>query len=417
MARRSDLNSRDSFRASQGVRWVLTVACPLLAALAAWLAWMVFQERLGGRATDNPWLFALLAAALVGALLVLAAGAGLAWRARLGLDEEGFELRGLLRTRRIPWTKVEGYRWFNAHMNVYLAEDEWPLNLAYFERRGTLAAWFAARVPDLGAAERAREAREIDADPELGFTDEEKRARLGALRSLVRWVSWPAYAAAAVAAANALFFERGGVQLAAACVLIAAPPALVLLALQYRRHIRIGPAQGSAYPDALPGILAASLALGLVAALDPHTLLGEGFWGWTVPAAALLAGLWLASERERLRERARSYAGALMVAAALLLSGLWAGGGVYLFDTGADLSEPEWGVTRVSALETSRTKAAKRYHVTVAPWRDSPEPVTLEVPRATWEVLRVGAPVRVGVRDGALGIPWAAALLPAGPSR
>jgi len=415
-ARRSHLTSRDSFRVSRGVRWTLAAACPLLAALAAWLAWTVFQERLGGRPAENPWLFALLAAALAGVVLFLAAGTALAWRARLELGEEGFLLRGLFRTRRIPWTKVEGYRWLNGQMNAYLAEDEWPLNLAHFERRAPLYAWFQARVPDLHATELAREAREIDADLELGFTDEERRARLGELRRLVRAVSWPAYAAAGVAAANALFFEWAGVQLAAACVLIAVPPVLVLLALQYRRQIRIGPAEGSAYPDALQGILISGAALSLVAVLDPHTLLGEGFWGWMLPATVLLAGLWLVADRERLREHARSYSGAVLVAAALVFSGFWAGGGVYLFNTGADLSEPDWDVTRVTELDASTTKAGKLYHVTVAPWRASSGPVELDVPRATWEVLRVGAPVRVGVRGGALGIPWVSAVLPAGTS-
>ncbi len=378
-----------------------------------WLAWTLFQQRLGGRVSENPWLFALFAAALLGVLVFLAAMAVLAWRAQLELGEEGFHLRGLVRTRWVPWTQVEGYRWLNGQMNVYLAEDEWPLNLGHFERRGPLVAWFAARVPDLHAEALAREADEIRADVALGFTDADKRARLGALRALVRMASWPGYAAAAIGAANALFLERADVQLAAACVLIAVPPVLILLALNYRGQIRIGPVEGSAYPDALPGILAASLALALIALLDPHTLLGDRFQRWAVPAGALLAGLWLAAERDRLREHARSYAGALALGAVLFLSGAWAGGGVYLFNTAADVSEPEWDTTRVSARSTSTTKAGKQYHVTVAPWRASPEPVKLDVPRAIYRRVRVGAPVRVGVRRGALGIPWVAAVRPA----
>jgi hypothetical protein len=375
--------SRESFRIAKGLRVGLAAACPLLAAGAAWFAWTLFQDRLGGRAADNPWLFALLLAALAGALVFLGALLVLAWRARIDLREDGFDLRGLLRTRTVPWRLVEGYRWLNGQMNVYLAEDEWPLNLAHFERRGPLGAWFAARVPDLHAEELRREAREIHADVALGFTDEQKRARLGALRSLVRMVSWPGYAAAAIGGANALFLGREDVQLAAACVLIAVPPVLVLLAIGHRGQIRIGPAQGSAYPDALPGILAASLALGLIALLDPHTLLGDRFARWAVPFGALLAGLWLAFERDRLLEHARSYA----------------------------------GVVIVTALSTSTTKAGRLHHVTVAPWPASREAVKLDVPRATWKSLRVGALVRVAVRRGALGIPWVSAVRRLRPRR
>jgi hypothetical protein len=68
----------------------------------------------------------------------------------------------------------------------------------------------------------------------------------------------------------------------------------------------------------------------------------------------------------------------------------------------------------VTARSTSTTKAGKLYHVTVAPWSASPEPVEIDVPRATYRALAVGAPVAIAVRRGALGIPWVSGLVPAG---
>jgi hypothetical protein len=406
--------TRNSFRLARGLRVVMSLGCPLLGAGQLWIAWTLWQDRLAGRGWQDDGHFALMLAALAGLVLLFAAGLVLAWRLRIDLREDGFELRGLLRTRAIPWSKVEGYRWHNGQMNAYLADDELPLLLGHFERRDALYAAFAARVPDLGALALRREAAEIRADTGLGFTDAAREARLVALRRQVRTASWPGYAAAALGAVNALFLGRADVQLGAACVLSAVPPLLVLLALAHGGRIRIGPAPGSSYPDALPGILAASLALGFLAILDAHTLLGEGFARWTAPLAVGLAGLWLIAERDRLRAHLRSYTGALLLGGVLLLSGAWAGGGVYLINTGADGSAPEWGEARVIQRSTSTTRAGKLYHVTVEPWAASPAPAKLDVPRATYRALRVGSRVRVGVRRGALGIPGVSEVVPAG---
>jgi hypothetical protein len=390
----------------------MSLGCPLLAGGQLWIAWKLWQDRLAGRGWENDLLFALMLATLAGLVLLFLAALVLAWRARIDLREDGFELRGLLRTRSIPWSKVEGYRWNRGQMNAYLADDEWPLLLSHFERRRALEAWFAARVPDLDAAALAREAGEIRGNLELGITEEARAARLGELRRLVLAISGIGYAAAAIGAANAFLLQRADVQLAASVALAAVPPVLILLALQFRDRMRIGPVKGSAYPDALPGILVASLALGLMALRDPHTLLGDGIVRWSVPLAVVLAGLWLIAERDRLREHVRSWASALVVGAAAFLAAFWAGGGVYLINTGADVSRSEWSATRVTARSTSTTRAGRLYHVTVAAWPGSPEPVRLDVSRDTYEAVRIGSQVYVGVRPGALGIPWVAQVLP-----
>lgn len=391
----------------------MSLGCPFLGGGQLWIGWTMWQDRLAGRGWENDLLFALMLVTLAGLVLLFLAALVLVWRARIDLREEGFDLRGLWRTRTLPWSKVEGYRWHRGQMSAYLADDEWPLLLSHFERRHALEAWFAARVPDLDAVALAREAGEIRGNLELGLTDEARAARLGELRRLVLAISGIGYAAAAIGAANAFLLQRADVQLAASAVLAAVPPVLILLALQFRDRVRIGPVKGSSYPDALPGILVASLALGLIALRDPHTLLGDGIVSWTVPLAVLLAGLWLIAERDRLRDRARAWAGVLTIGAAIFLASFWAGGGVYLINTGADVSKSEWSATRVTARSASTTRAGRLYHVTVAAWPRSPEPVRLDVSRDTYDALRIGSRVYVGVRRGALGIPWVAQVVPA----
>ena len=60
----------------------------------------------------------------------------------------------------------------------------------------------------------------------------------------------------------------------------------------------------------------------------------------------------------------------------------------------------------MTRLRESREKTGTAYHAEVAPWSASPEPVELNLSRETYETLRVGAIVEIGVRAGALEIPW-----------
>lgn len=413
MSETSGLPAASSFRIARGLKWLMALAAPVPAAAFAWLAWDMAQDRLAGRGWENAWLFALMLATLAALDVLFAAGLILVFRAKLEVSDEGLVLRGLFRTRTIPWKKVEGYRWVNGQMNGYLVGDEWPLNLAHFENKALLHAWFQSRVPDLHAEELAKEQREIREDHALGWMQDEKAAALGRLRRVVRPINWIAYAGAAIGGVNALFLEHEGVQLAAASVLIAASAALMLLALAYRDQVRLDYKEGSLYPEGLTGILASSLALGLMSLLDHHTLLGERFYQWTLPLAAASAGLWLYLEGERIRAQRRALFILLHVASIILLSGFWAGGSIYQINKHADVSEPVWGTTRVTGLRKSQEKTGTSYHVQVAPWSASPaEPVELDVSRETYDALHAGAAVAISVRSGALAMPWVDEVIP-----
>lgn len=276
------------------------------------------------------------------ALLFLAALA-LILRARLTLSHQGMVLRGIFGTRTIPWQGIEGYRWRDGQIFIYPASDRWPMNLSHFENQGLLHAWLYCHLPDLHAAELAQEAREIGDDHELGLTGEEKAAKLAGLRRVVRAVNWIGYVAAVLGGLNALFLEHGEVQLVAASVLIGVPVALVILALRYRNQVRLDYKEGSRYPEALTGILASSLALGLISLLDPHTLIGERFYHWTLPIAAGSAALWLSLEWERILAQRRRLLIALHIASVVFLSSFWAGGSIYQVNKNSDVSAPGLG--------------------------------------------------------------------------
>jgi hypothetical protein len=403
---------RASLRAARGLKWAMALGAPAFSALMGWIAWEIVRDRLAGRGWENVWVFAFVLATLAGLALLFLTGLLLVFRGWLEVGEEGLALRGVFRTRAIPWKAVAGYRLISSQMNVYVADWKLPINLGHFEGRERLYEEFRARVPDLDAVDLALEKREILEDQSLGRTGGEKTARLAELRRIVRPLNWSAYSAAAIGGVNALFVGYFPVQAAAACVLVVAPFALLMLALAYPGHVRLTYREGTAYPEGLSGILWASLLLGLMSLTDPHTLLGEEFYYWAVPLAVGFGGLWLYAEWDRLRESLRSWAMPLVVLLVGFLSGFWAGGTIYQANTVADLSAPVWGESRVIELRITRSRAGPDYHVKVAPWSASREPVELDISRETYQSLRTGMRVEIGVRAGLLGISWVETVRP-----
>jgi hypothetical protein len=300
-------------------------------------------------------------------------------------------------------------------MFLYPTEDRWPANLTFFENQDLIYTWLYDHTPNLHWAELAKEVDEIQADHQLGITPEQKAARLAGFRRVTRTLNWIAYVAGAIGAINALFFDDGTVQLVTASALIPVPVVLVLLALRFPDQVRLDYKEGSFYPEGLTGILASGIALGLMSLLDHHNTLGDGFAQWTFPLAALAALAWLAIEGKRIRAQRRSLLIALHVASIVFVSAFWAGGSVYQVNKNADVSEPAWGTSVVTRLKESMEKTGTAYHTEVAAWSASAEPVELNLSRETYESLRVGAAVEIGVRAGALGIPWVDELRPKKP--
>jgi hypothetical protein len=388
------------------------IAAPALAAGIAWLGYDIVQQRLAGRGWENVWLLAIVIATLCGLVLLFLTSFAHVLRGKLTVGEEGIEMRGIFRTRTIPWKRMEGYRWIGGRMNVYLADAEMPIEVGYFEDRATLYALFQSLLPDLDAAVTEREAREIRDDLSLGLTQPEKDARLAEMRRLAKAVNWTAYVIAGAGGANALVLGPEWLQLLAACVLVLLPLVLLALALANPNRLRLDYREGSIYPEGASGIIASSMGLGLMAALDPHTLLGERFFFWAAGLAAVFALAWVYVERERLAEHLRSIVGALNVLGIACFAAFWASGSVYLANKHADVSPPVWATTKVTGLRVTG-RSGKSHLAKVAPWGGLPEAVELDVPREAYRALTVGMEVEVGVRAGALDIPWVATVRPA----
>jgi hypothetical protein len=400
------LPAQSTFALALWVKLIGVVLAPPLAVLFAWGAREMILERAARGQSDDLWLLVIVLAILGGLVLLMLSAPVWMLRTRLTLDQEGFLLRGALRTRRIPWSRIEGYRRVGGRLFAYPMDDRWPMNLSYFSDQGLLQIWLRTHLQNLQIVELHQEDREIAADHSLGLTQEQKEARLAYLRRIVKTINRIAYVAAAAGGANAVFLGHDTVQRVATWVLVPVPMILFLLALRFRDQVRLDYKEGSLYPEGATGILASSIALGLISLLDHHTTLGDRFMQWTVLLTVGTGLLWLHIEWQRIRAQRRPMLVGLHVASIFFLSGFWAGGSLYQINKNADVSEPVWGTTRVTKLYTTQDRTGTSYHAEVAPWRASAVPVELDVSRETYESLSVGAAVDISVRAGALEIPW-----------
>jgi hypothetical protein len=74
--------------------------------------------------------------------------------------------------------------------------------------------------------------------------------------------------------------------------------------------------------------------------------------------------------------------------------------------------------SRALVLDVSSTRRGigTGYHVRLDPWGERTEPESARVSREVYETLAAGATATVGVRPGALGIPWIAEIAPVRPT-
>ena len=395
---------------------MVVLLAPPLVGLMAWVIVLIVQDHRSGKGWENVWLFILMLATL-GALVLLGVAAPVwASRARITLSGDTMALRGMFRTRLLSAQHLEGYRWIQGQLHLYLKSDQWPVNLSHFDNQAVLNDWVFRHAVDLSAAELAEEDKRISKDLTLGMTGGRKEEELARLRTITKRLNRVAYGAAAVGVSNALFLEDPIVQQAAAGVLIVMPIGMILLALKNPGHVRIDYPKGSRYPEILTGILACSLALWLMSLCDRHTLLGDTFYRWLVPLTLANAGIWGLIEIDRLRElyaRGRVLV-AITVASLLSLSLVWVGGAVYEVNKNFDTSKTVWSTTEVVDKRRGKKKSSVTYYVEVAPWDGAGgEAVELDVSKKEYDAVQIGGPVKIGVRRGALEIPWVVEIRPA----
>jgi len=393
-------------------KWVALVLAPILVALMLRGAMEVVENHLSSKVGSNTWRAGFALAMLGSMALVLLGSILWAFRARVVLTSNAMTVRGAILTRLIREEQIDGFRWIKGQMHLYLKDRQWPVQLSYYEGQHAINEWIFRRARDLGALELAEEAEAINRDLTLGRTDAQKEARLASLRKIVGPISVVAYCAAVGGVLNALFGGQAAIEKAAAAVLISIPVLLDLVALRNRGHVWVNHIEGTRYPQILSATMACGVALAVMSLFDEATLLGNAFYRWFLPVAVAKGLLWLAIDfdRPRMLESRGWFLSTITALCLMIVPSFWVAGSIYQLNKHLDNSGVTWNATEVVDKRVSRGKTVT-YYVEVAPWASAqgklPE---LVVSRQRFERLQVGMSVGIGVRRGALAIPWVAGI-------
>lgn len=379
------------------------------------MAWAAY-ESLRNNLDDDGHIqvrVALLALLIFGGMSLVFLGA-LVWafRARVVIDGDQMTVRGVINTTVVTPDRMNGFRYLNGQCYLYLKDRKFGLQIYGFENLPMILQWIRQRTHDVGEALLEEEDVAISEDQSLGFTKSDKEARLRSLRKTIHRANYPVYGAAAVGLINFLFVENDQVELVAVGILVLVPLLLDVLALSNRGHVRIDYDEGSRYPQILTGTLVAGVALAMISLLDRGTLLNGGFYDWLIVLITAKGLLWVLIDLDRLRsmlKRGRLIT-TVSIIGMLIISGFWIGGSLYQANKLLDTSEVRWHDTVIVEKKISSARTTS-YTVALAPWDPGQKDVVeYTLRRAEFEVLGEGMRVRVGVRQGAVGIPWASDL-------
>jgi hypothetical protein len=406
---------RSVHRVSLKWRWLTVLFVPPLVALMSWAGFEAIHNNLSDSGAIQLWVV-LLSLLIFGGMSLVFLGALIwAFRARVVIDGERMTVRGAFFETLVTSERMNGFRYLNGQFRLYLKDRKFGIQIVGFENLWVITQWVRQRTRDIVEDMLVEEDAVISSNASLGFSEADKTERLETLRKAIRRVNILVYVAAGAAFVNFLFVEHDVVELAAIGTLVLVPVFLDLLALSNRGHVRIDYDEGSRYPQIFIGTMTAGVALALMSLLDRGALLGNRFFDLLFVLILAKGLFWCFIDRDRLKlllSRGRAIT-AITVAALFAVPGFWVGGSLYQANKLLDTSPTSWHATQIIEKSVSSGKITT-YTVELAPWDPAQkDAVEYTLRRAEFEGLEEGMKVRVGVREGAIGIPWASELSPA----
>jgi hypothetical protein len=231
--------------------------------------------------------------------------------------------------------------------------------------------------------------------------------------------NWIIYVTCAIGIANAVLFGQAQVAEATISVLLAIPLIFDLSALTHGGYIRVT-SEGASFPEIGTGTLVSGLVLVSMSVFDGGDLLDVRMFIELVVAGSLIKGaVWCLLDREQLRAITGHGGGAraLSLLGTFFIPLIWVCGGVYQVNRHFDTSPVTWYATEVVYKQDSTNDlisfVIQSFTIQVAPWDETrTEPFTYELSLTDLDAVEIGTQARIGVRSGALSIPWVATIEP-----
>jgi len=357
--------------------------------------WFLFGSRSGLAVEATFILFgAVIAAALAWAICSL-------FRSRLEFLPTGIRLtRGTSQPLEIQSDEIEGYRVSRGKNSkvlriFYKDASRKPVRIEMsFARQPELVALLEDRYRNLDKEDRETKMKEVLSDQSLGATEADREAALGRATLHAGILN----AAAAFAVGWALAYPRPYILVMALLALL--PVLAIGLVVVSGGAVTFDSGRNNVRPTAAYAILGPGLIVAFRALADWHILGWSGFWlPFAVVAGILCAALMVGAGVDK-----QGKASTTVGLAVVLLVQSW--GVVVILNCEFDRSVPEIHRTVVLSRRVSHGSKSTIYYLTVGPWINGRRSREISVPSSTYDWHTEGSTLLIGVRPGALSMPW-----------
>ena len=340
----------------------------------------------------DPFLvFMLIAFIALGCYL-----AGTAIVSRLILDGDQIQVQTLLQSRTATSDEIEGYRTIStrngSYLQIQLKQGRGTITISHaFDTDDDFRAWLQ-RLTDLDEQGRKAILDQIEQNPELGSTPDERLAGLSTART------WNIALGVLTAAALAmLLFGGPQMHIPSAVVLAFAPALAVFLAHQQPLLYTIFKPRRDPRTDITLTFVIGSLGL-LFAGNNNHFVTLRPLLPWM----ALVAVMMLLAGMRFLHGNPQVFGAAI---ALLLLSGLYGFGVIAQLDTLPDLAPSSSFTAQVNGEHASHGRSTT-YYLDLDPWGPIETNNSISVPWSVYRATQPGDTICLALHPGALHVPW-----------
>ncbi len=322
--------------------------------------------------------------------------AGSAIVSRLILDGDQIQIQTLFKTRSATLDEIEGYRTIStrngSYLQLQLKQGRGTLTIPHsFDTDEDFSAWLH-RLTDLDEQSRQAILNQIEQNPELGSTPDERLAGLSTART------WN-IAVSAVAGAALVLLLFGGPPLHALCsvVLILAPALAIFLAHRQPLLYTLFKPRRDPRTDITFAFVIGSFGL-LFAANNTHFVTLRPLLPWM---ALIAISVLLACAR--FLEGNPQFLGSAL--ALLMISSLYGFGVITQLDFLPGQAPPQSFTAQVTGQHSSHGRSTT-YYLDLDPWGPIESRNSISVPWSVYNSTQPGDWICIELHPGALHVPW-----------
>lgn len=381
-----------SYRASRGYAIFVNFFSGMIAVGGCLGIWFLATAH-----AKNPFGAAILIVACLAFVLLGAYNIAATRRYLVTLRSDAIIVQSVFSSRTLFRTEIAGRRnlrtqYVSTLLLVPLTPDQKKLKLALLMQRDEAFEAWLADIPDLDEAEVAESQKQLDADPDLGFSSDRRAQQVANAKKTAITLT----ALTVVAFFWALFFPRAYIPVVSTLILL---PLIALgLLIRSRGIYQVEGRRNDARPSLALVFLFPGIALWVSSMRGLHLLA----WKPILPVAILIAigmTVLIAASDDATRKRP-------LALVPILLFGVAYGYG-FTTEMNVLLDRSRAQTFQVVAFDrhVSHGKSTT-YYLDLDPWGPQPVATQVAVPQSLYNATSPGATVCVDLHSGALRIPW-----------